>query len=162
MTVWDRAIFDRRVGRQARGDMVSRAILIILTGLFASYQVAAQDAPPFEENGRDIAIRMRNDTQLAAIAKLNGVDFDYSEQKTIDGQAIRIAHYKVKFTLKTAVCLFGQRGDHGISITGDPRNCRNVPIFNAGTTFAPVLETIWKQTDQGWRLTKQQIVRVFP
>ncbi len=137
---------------------------LLLAACFSiAFPLCAQEPPDFQENGRNIAIRMRNDGRLSMLVLLNGVDFIESEQKIIDGQPHRIASYRVRLSIKQPFCTFGQKNGLGLSLTNDLSLCVGTPYFyRPGENFQPTMQSIWKLTDQGWRLTQQQVVRVFP
>jgi len=121
----------------------------------------AQEPPSYQDNGRDIAAKMRNNDKLAMLAQLRAVDWIESEAKIIDGQPHRIATYRVYLVVNRPFCIL-TRNAQGLLLIHDLKLCINTPTFLPGQNFEPVVQSIWKLTDQGWRLIQQQTVLVFP
>lgn len=131
------------------------ALLFLMSG-----PALAQDAPAYEENGQAILARMSKDQKLTSLMKILLVAFDYSEQKTIDGQPHKIAHYKVVFIPYRPACSI-VKNNLGITITSDRSLCQ-FPAWSPGEAHELSLTSSWKQTDQGWRLVSQQVLWSFP
>ena len=135
-----------------------KRILVLLIMVMAA-GARAQDLPPYDEHRKLLEDRMRADKALAAIMRINSVTFDYSEKKVIDGQLIRVAHYRVNTTLVAPACVMARVGSIW-TFTSDARLCdRTFPRLQNGSY---AVDAVWIQTDQGWRLKRTGFIDRLP
>lgn len=116
--------------------------------------VSAQDQPPDYEFHRKLEeLLLRANTPLTKVLRVDSVRFDYSEQKTIDGQPVRIAYYKVLVTVLVPVCVMIS-SNNGWTFTTNGMFCENGrPLMPVGASTVYTLPATWKMTEQGWRLS---------
>jgi hypothetical protein len=127
----------------------------ILLALALIGPVTAQDNPPDYEKYRKVFELLLHQPHLEQLLRIDEVKFDYSEQKTIDGQPIKIAYYKVFVTVLAPVCVTTS-SNNVWTFTSDGTRCENgLPMMAVGDTRVYTLPSMWKLTEQGWKLASK-------
>jgi len=141
-----------------------RRVPLLLVMWFATCNVAypQESAPPYEVKGQELKKLMGEDKSLSAMLKVDSVDFDYSEQKVIEGQPHRVGYYKAKMTMLKDACVI-VINDLGYMFTSDMSLCPfgGAAGWQKGSSPNYPLKVTRKQTDQGWRIVGQQRLQRF-